>query len=149
MLILFPISAAILDRIDDYRKVLENHSHPLLDFIEWKITPDHNVEVLNETADFYKYYDATLQAEFLFDCIDYTIRTVIPEEVFYRQNYDQMKAWLDDTYEMPDKTVAMLIRFLDQNNGVLSNRARTREFSTLDDDETLMIEKQYQRVFRN
>ena len=36
--IIFPVSAAILEQIDDYRKVLENYSHPLLDFIEWKIT---------------------------------------------------------------------------------------------------------------
>lgn len=34
-----------------------------------------------------------------------------------------MKAWLDDNFEMPDKMVALLIRFLDQNNGELSNRA--------------------------
>ncbi len=145
--IIFPVSAAILEQIDDYRKVLKSYSHPLLDFIEWKTTNDHNVEVLNDTADYYKYYDATLQAEFLFDCIDYTIRTIIPEEVSYLQNYDQMKTWLDDNFEMPDSTVALLIRFLDQNNGKLSNRARTREFSALDEDEVELIEKQYRSVF--
>ena len=121
--IIFPVSAAILERIDDYRVVLESYSHPLPDFIEWKTTEDHNVEVLNDTADYYKYYDATLQAEFLFECIDYTIKEIIPEEVLYLQRYDQMKGWLDDNFEMPDKTVALLIIFLDQNNGVLSKRA--------------------------
>jgi Fic family protein len=123
--IIFPVSAAILDQIVDYRKILESYSHPLLDFIEWKTTKDHNVEVLNDTADYYKYFDATLQAEYLFDCIDYTINEIIPGEVSYLKNYDQMKAWLDDNYEMPDKTVALLIRFLEQNNGTLSTRART------------------------
>lgn len=147
--IIFPVSAAILERIDDYRKVLESYSHPLLDYIEWKTTKDHNVEVINDTADYYKYYDATHQAEFLFDCIDYTIRTIIPEEVSYIQNYDQMKAWLDDNFEMPDKTVALLIRFLDQNNGVLSNRARTREFSALNNDEIQLIESRYKNIFNS
>jgi hypothetical protein len=147
--IIFPVSAAILERIDDYRKVLESYSHPLLDFIKWKTTMDHNIEVLNDTADYYKYYDATLQAEFLFDCIDYTIRIIIPEEVTYLQNYDQMKAWLDDNFEMPDKTVALLIRFLEQNNGTLSNRARNSEFSALTKDEILLIEQQYQRIFHD
>jgi hypothetical protein len=146
--IIFPVSAAILDRIDDYRKVLENYSHPLLNFIEWKKTQDHNVKVLNDTADYYKYYDATLLAEFLFDCIDYTIGTIIPEEVSYLQNYDQMKAWLDDNFEMPDKTVALLILFLGQNHGKLSDRARTKEFSALNNDEVELIENQYQAVFR-
>jgi len=146
--IIFPVSAAILDQINYYRKILESYSLPLLDFIEWKLTKNHNVEVLNDTADYYKYFDATIQAEFLFDCIDYTINEIIPEEVSYLKNYDQMKAWLDDNYEMPDKTVALLIRFLEQNNGTLSNRARTREFSALTNDEILLIEKQYQRIFR-
>ncbi|MBN1132105.1 MAG: Fic family protein [Bacteroidales bacterium] len=145
--IIFPVSAAILERIDDYRKVLESYSHPLLDFIEWKTTEDHNIEVLNNTADYYKYYDATLQAEFLFDCIDYTIRTVIPEEVSYLQNYDQMKAWLDDNFEMPDKMVALLIRFLDQNNGKLSRRVKNKEFQKLTVEETKEIEKQYKIIF--
>jgi hypothetical protein len=147
--IIFPVSAAILEQIDDYRKILESYSHPLLEFIEWKTTQDHNIVVLNDTADYYKYYDATLQAEFLFDCIDYTISTIIPEEVSYIQNYDQMKAWLDDNFEMPDKTVALLIRFLNQNNGVLSNRARTTEFSALDNDEVELIENQYQSLFHD
>lgn len=65
--IIFPVSASILNHIDVYRIVLEQYSHPLLDFIEWKETKDHNIEVLNETIDFYRYFDATLQAEFLYD----------------------------------------------------------------------------------
>lgn len=145
--IIFPVSAAILERIDDYRKVLESYSHPVLDFIEWKTTQDHNVEVLNDTSDYYKYYDATLQAEFLFDCIDYTIKEIIPGEVSYLENFDQMKAWLDDNFEMPDKMVAMLIRFLELNNGVLSSRARTKEFSTLNKEEIQLIENQYHNIF--
>lgn len=145
--IIFPVSASILEQIDDYRKVLESYSHPLLDFIEWKATQDHNVEVLSDTADYYKYYDATPQAEFLFDCINFTIMTIIPEEVSYLKNYDQMKVWLDDNFEMPDKTVALLIRFLDQNNGVLSNRAQTKEFSALNNHEIQLIENQYKSIF--
>ena len=145
--IIFPVSSAILERIDDYRKVLESYSHPLLDYIEWETTQDHNVKVLNETADYYQYYDATLQAEFLFDCIDYTIGTIIPAEILYLQNYDQMKVWLDDNFEMPDKMVALLIRFMDQNNGQLSNKAINNEFKELTSDEIKEIEKQYHNIF--
>ena len=58
-----------------------------------------------------------------------------------------MKAWLDDHFEMADKTVALLIRFLEQNNGKLSTRARSKEFSALDKDEIELIENQYQNIF--
>ena len=146
--ILFPVSAAILEQVDDYRRVLESYSLPILDFIEWRTTRDHNVEAINDTADYYKYFDATMQAEYLFDCIDYTIKELIPEEVSFLQNYDLMKAWLDDSFDMPDKTVALLIRFLEQHKGILSNRARTREFSALTNDEIQLIENQYQEIFQ-
>jgi Fic/DOC family len=147
--IIFPVSAAILDRINDYRKVLESYSHPLLDFIEWKKTANNNIAVLNKTIDYYRYFDATAQAEFLFECMDYTINKIIPKEVAYLQKYDDMKAWLDDTFQMPDKTVALLIRFLEQNNGVLYKRAREKEFAALTDEEVKEIEKNYQIYFHD
>jgi len=142
--IIFPVSAAILERIDDYRIILGAYSQPLLDFIKWEKTPDNNIEVLNETIDYYRYFDATLQSEFLFDCIDYTISSIIPQEVDYLQKYDELKAWLDDRFEMPDNMVALLVRFLEQNNGTLSNRARKKEFKELTNNEIIQIEKQYQ-----
>jgi len=145
--IIFPVSAAILERIEDYRKVLQSYSHPLLEFIQWKKTPDNNIEVLNDTMDYYRYFDATLQTEFLFDCVDYTINKIIPEEVAYLQHYDAMKDWLDDRFQMSDKMVALLIHFLSQNNGKLSKRALGKEFSELSEDEVTDIEDQYKFLF--
>lgn len=145
--IIFPVSSAILDRIDDYRKVLEAYSQPMIDFINWKRTADNNVEVLNETIDYYRYFDATVQAEFLFECVESTINNIIPQEVSYLQKYDSMKSWLDDNFEMPDKMIAMLIRFLEQNNGSLSKRAQEKEFKDLTSNEVKKIERQYKMIF--
>jgi hypothetical protein len=144
---IFPVSASILDQIDDYRRVLESYSRPLLDFIEWKPTPKNNVEILNVTADYYRYFDATGQAEFLYECVKDTIDNVIPAEVQYLQNYDEMKGYLDDQFEMPDRMVALLVRFLEQNDGKLSKRARTREFDALTDEEVREIESRYHEIF--
>jgi len=146
--IIFPVSAAILEKLDDYRKVLETYSRPLLEFIEWEKTPDNNVEVLNDTIDYYRYFDATSQAEFLFDCVDYTINRIIPQEVEYLQKYDTLKVWLDDRFEMPDKMVAMLIRFLEHNNGTLSKRAQEKEFKDLTSEEINQIENMYNIIFQ-
>jgi Fic family protein len=145
--IIFPVSAAILDKIEDYRKVLENYSHPLLDCIEWEKTPGNNIEVLNQTGDYYRYFDATAQAEFLFECVRYTIEKIIPEEVAYLQNFDKMKMWLDDRFQMPDKMISLLIRFLDQNNGSLSKRAKEKEFPELSFEEVIEIETKYKAIF--
>jgi len=145
--IIFPVSSAILEHISDYRKVLETYSHPILDFIQWKKTPKNNVEVLNNTLDYYRYFDATVQTEFLFECVDYTINTIIPDEVSYLQKYDAMKVWLDDRFQMPDKTIALLIRFLAQNNGMLSQRAKEKEFATITEKEVKNIEEAYREYF--
>ncbi len=145
--IIFPVSAAILDHIDDYRKVLESYSHPLLDLIEWKETPDHNVEVLNETIDYYRYFDATKFAEFLFDCVNDTIENIIPEEISYLQKYDDFKHFIDNEFEMPDKMVADLVRYLEQNNGKLSKIKRENNFPELTRDEVKQIENRFDEIF--
>ncbi|WP_312037353.1 Fic family protein [Mesorhizobium caraganae] len=59
-----PVSAAILDQIDEYRRVLESYSKRLLPLVEWEPTPQFNVRVLNDTGDFYRFFDATPHAEF-------------------------------------------------------------------------------------
>jgi len=144
---IFPVSASILDHIEDYREALEEYSTPLLDFIEWKETKRHNVEVLNETIDFYRYFDATKQAEFLYESVQDTIEHIIPDEVDYLLKYEEFKIYIDDTFEMPDKKVALLVRFLEQNNGVLSKRAKEKEFPLLEENEIKEIEKTYTSIF--
>jgi Fic/DOC family len=144
---IFPVSASILDKIDEYRKVLEQYSEPLLEFIEWDETEDHNIEVTNVTIDFYKYFDATKQAEFLYDCVEDTITNIIPSEITYLKNYDEFKQFLDNEFEMPDNTVALLVRFLEQNDGVLSKRAQEKEFSALSKKEVLKVETKFKEIF--
>ncbi|MEP7196229.1 MAG: Fic family protein [Saprospiraceae bacterium] len=145
--LIFPVSASILDHIDDYRRVLESYSLPLLDYIEWKETKDHNIEVLNNTIDYYRYFDATKQAEFLYDCVIDTIENIIPNEVNYLIQYDEFKRYLEDDFEMPDKLVALMVRFLEQNKGKLSKSAKEKEFLKLSEEEIQQIEGQYLYIF--
>ncbi|MFB6452873.1 hypothetical protein [Bradyrhizobium tunisiense] len=49
---MFPVSAAILDNINAYQRILESYSVRLLPFIKWKATGERSVRVLNETAGF-------------------------------------------------------------------------------------------------
>ena len=58
-----------------------------------------------------------------------------------------MKSYFDDVFEMPDKEVALLIRFLGQNNGKLSKKAIEKEFPELTNDEIKEIKEQYQIYF--
>jgi hypothetical protein len=145
--IVFPVSSAILQRIDDYRRVLESYSKRLLPLIEWKPTESMNVRVENDTADFYKYFDATLHAEFLFECARKTIEVDLPEEVAFLERYDQFKSRIEAHVEMPASTVDLLFNFLKQNDGTLSKRARENEFTALSNEEAGVFEQIYRELF--
>jgi hypothetical protein len=49
--------------------------------------------------------------------------------------------------DMPDSTADLLFRFLRQNDGTLSKRAREREFAELTEDEVARIEATYAEAF--
>jgi hypothetical protein len=147
--IIFPVSSSILERMYGYRFVLESYSKPLLDFIEWKETPNHNVQVINQTKDYYRFFDATKQAEFLFNCVKDTIEHIIPHEINYLANYEAFKNFMDEEFEMPDKLVSLLVGFLEQNQGVLSKRAKEKEFMQLSQKEVEQIEAEYKSIFFN
>jgi len=145
--LVFPVSAAILDRMDDYRQTLGAWSKPRLPFIDWTPTPSGNVEVQNDTMDLYRYFDATGQAEFLYDCVRQTVEKILPDEVRYLTCHDHMKTFIETHFDMPDRLCETLIGFLRQGKGRLSKRAREREFRALTDEETAALENHYADVF--
>ena len=145
--LVFPVSAAILDRIDDYRRTLESYSARLLPMIEWEPTPDGNVRVLNETADFYRFFDATPHAEFLYECVERTIDVDLPAETRFLKAYDAFQREVAHIVDMPDRTSDLLFRFLHQNSGTLSKRGREQEFAQLTSSEVSQIEAAYADSF--
>lgn len=146
--LIFPVSAVILERIAEYRKTLEHYSKPRLSLIEWRPTEKNNVEVLNDTRDLYRFFDATKQAEFFFECVAETVSQTLPEEVEYLRKYDLLNQFIKNYIDMPDRLVDLLIRFLSQNAGKLSKRGQAKEFDTLTDKEIQAIEAKYREVFR-
>lgn len=143
----FPLSTAMLQRLPEYRAVLETRSAAVLPWVEWTPTPEGNVEVHNDTGDFYRYFDATAHAEFLYGCMARTIEVVIPHELRFLDSCDRFSTGVRRLVDMPERLVELLRRFLEQNNGRLSARARRREFSALTDAEARDLERLYADSF--
>ena len=139
----FPVSAAILRSIDEYQRTLESYSRPLLACIEWRATADGNVEVLHDTAQWYRFFDATAHAEFTYRCVQATIEHDLPFEVAYLQAYDRFIEGVTAIVDMPARTLDLLHWFLRQGGGRLSQRARSNEFGSLRDEEVAKIEALY------
>ena len=88
-----------------------------------------NVTVLNDTGDFYRFFDATPHAEFLYACVRKTIEEDLPNETNFLRNFDQFRARIENIVDMPEHTLNNLFGFLRQNGGQLSKRAREMNFS--------------------
>jgi len=142
--VVFPVSAVFLERLVDYKAVLEHFSRPRLALTQWETTPQLNVQVLNETRDLFRFFDATRQAEFLAQCVVQTIRSTLPREIDYLRRYDLAKGRVEAFVELPDATFDLMMGFLRQNAGRFSERAREREFKQLTDEEVRAIEAIYQ-----
>lgn len=139
--IVFPVSAPMLREIAEYRRVLESYSRPLLPLIRWRATSSGNVAILNETRDYYRFFDATAHAEFLYHCVEQTVVNDLPNEVAYLEAYDRFTTGVQQIVDMPRHTLELLHRFLHQNNGRLSDRARSKEFQALTEAEVATVEQ--------
>lgn len=139
--LVFPVSAAILRHVPEYERVLRSYSAPLLEHIDWEATEAGNVRVLNDTARFYRYFDATAHAEFLFERVAETVEHDLPREVAYLEGFDRFAERVQRLLgDMPHSTVDLLHRFLTQGGGRLSKRAREEEFRMLTRKEAEAVE---------
>jgi hypothetical protein len=147
--LVFPVSAVILREIDAYRAVLQSHARAVLPLIHWKPTEDRNVHVINDTGDYYRFFDATPHAEFLFHCVQETVSRDLPQETRFLEAYDRFAKRIQEIVDMPAGTVDLLFRLLRQNGGALSARARHGEFAALEPDEVRRAEAIYTEEFED
>ncbi|HEY9789557.1 MAG TPA: Fic family protein [Candidatus Obscuribacterales bacterium] len=137
---IFPVSSVMASRMKEYANVLKRHSAPLMPYVKWQYT-ESGIEVLNDTADLYRYFDCTELAEFLYECVVQAIDQDIPLEIDYLRRHDRAMASLMNAIEMPDSVASKFIMFVRQNNWSLPRNRREKEFRTLSDHEVTQLEK--------
>jgi hypothetical protein len=145
----FPVSSVMLDRIDEYWRTLQAHSGPLMDFIEWRPLPSKNVEVTNDTADLYRYFDCTEEAEFLYSCVARTVDHDLPKEILYLKSNNEALRGIMNAIEMPDRLAQDLVMHIRQNKGKLSTKRRSGIFEKLTDEEVSEAETVIKAAFED
>ncbi len=146
--VVFPVSAAILERIDEYREVLEDYpatpaaGHRLAtDGRRQRPRPERHRRFLSLLR-----CDASCGIPLC--CVKKTIEEDLPRETEFLARYDRFRVRIEALVDMPERTVDLLFRFLHQNGGVLSKRAREEEFASLRDEEVTQVETAYREVFQ-
>lgn len=137
---IFPVSSVMALDIETYRNTLQSHSSLLMDYIDWRVSPYKNVEVTNDTADLYKYYDCTENAEFLYDCVRQAVEIDLPREIDYLKRHDEALNSIMEAVEMPDRLAQDLLMSIKNNKGELAQKRRKRQFEKLTDEEITVME---------
>ena len=138
--VIFPVSAAMLRDRQGYYDVLESISKTILPFVRWRLTPQRNMVVENDTADLYRYFDATVFAEYLYECVAATVRHDLTDELGFVRTFDTAFRDVQEIADMPDRQVSLFVRLCMQNGGRLS-KAKRDQFAVLENDEIEAMER--------
>ncbi len=142
--VIFPVSAVMLQRRREYDDCLESFSVPLMERVDYEESDDGVVTVKSDTASFYRYFDATVMAEALYEWVAETVRKEFPRELQFVVAFRETRRELERIVEMPDKFANLFIRLVMQNRGRLSDAKRKSLFSDLTDDEVSRMERAIQ-----
>lgn len=136
---IFPVSIAILRDMQGYDAALETFSRPLLSLIDWRFTESNEMVVAGETADHYRYFDATPLAEYLYDRVAETVREDLAKELRFLGAYDRAYRGVRDVVDMPNRRISLLVRLVMANGGRLA-KAKRSQFEELSDAEIAAME---------
>ncbi|MEO8727145.1 MAG: Fic family protein [Acidobacteriaceae bacterium] len=138
--VVFPVSAAMLRNMRAYDEALASFSDAIAPFIRYTMDSGQRLSVVDEIADLYRYFDATLQTEYLFDCIEETIIRDLKRELDFLKFFDAAMQSVMEIVDMPNQRASLLVRIVQQNHGKLS-RGKRQTFSEITDEELSQIEQ--------
>ena len=96
--------------------------------------------VEGQTADYYRYFDATAIVGYLRGVLEQTIDEAFANELEYLERFDSAWQALRNIVDMPDQKLNLFIRICINNHGKLSERKRISQFEELTRDEISAME---------
>jgi len=144
--IILPVSAVILTNLGDYVSVLEDFSKPLRARTNYNPdTPD--IPATGNDVVYFRYFDATHQAEFLYQALVRTVEEDLEKEINYLLGFDRAKKSLNSMLDWPGHTLDIFINVVNQNNGTLSKTKRDSHFDWMTDEEIKKAEQAIVEAF--
>ena len=139
---IIPVSAAILQRYDEYNHVLERISKPVMALINYDLDEkDHSITINNDINYLYRYPDFTHHVLFLYEMMEASISEDLMQEVMYIVKFDAVKKLIEKLYDVPNKELNLFIQFALQNNGKIANKKRKRFEGWIDEKKLQALEE--------
>lgn len=137
--IVLPVSAVILANLDEYIAVLEAFSHPVREHTQY--APDSpEIPARGNDAVYFRYFDATEQAEFLYKALERTVEVDLQKEIDFLLGFDRARNKLNPFLDWPSHSLELFIRVVHQNDGQLSKGKRKSHFHWMTDAEVQAAE---------
>ena len=133
--VIFPVSATMLNHVHEYDACLESFSTAITPLIDFVSNDDASIQVLNETVDLYRYFDATRMVEYLYACVEATVEQELKVELETVSAFAHARKAIDGVFDLPEKQKNLFLKLCWQGKGKLSNAKRKSHFSTFDMDE--------------
>ena len=144
--IILPVSAVILANLARYQSALEQFSHE----VNKRSSYDPDLPALparGNDAVYFRYFDATEQASFLYDALERTVEHDLDEEILYLLGFDRARGVLANMADWPAHSLDLFVRVVHQNGGKLSATKRASHFTWMTDEEVNRFQAIVERAF--
>ena len=132
--IVLPVSAVILANLAEYIETLEHFSKPLLALTTYNPEPP-GIPAIGNDAVYYRYFDSTDQASFLYGALERTVEQDLVKEITFLLGFDTAYKSLKEILDWPAHSLDLFIQFVHQNQGTLSKTKRQSHFSWMTEEE--------------
>jgi hypothetical protein len=145
--IVLPVSAVILANQEKYVHTLERFSKPL----QARTTYNPDVPATPATGNdalYFRYFDATDQASFLYWALERTVEQDLEEEISFLLGFDAAHTSLKKVLDWPAHSLDLFIQLVHQNKGGLSKPKRQSHFAWMTDEEVKRSEAVVEEAFQ-
>jgi hypothetical protein len=143
---ILPVSAVILASLDRYRDALASFARLVMQRTSYDPAIPTAPATGNDAV-YYRYFDATDQASFLYYALERTIEKDLDEEISFLLGFDRARDALNSTADWPGQSRDLFINLVRSNGGHLSETKRKSKFPLLTADEIARYEAIVQRAF--
>jgi hypothetical protein len=147
---ILPLSVAMKRHEQDYLAALEAFSKPARAL--WDVTAVGDGDFVfdfRSSPAAYAHWSGQAAAAFVTACAEQALQHSLLEETFFIEAYDQAYARIDQAFDLPNRTINLLIQWIRQNDGRLAQRRRNAaELALLDAQQIQRIEAIVADCFR-
>lgn len=119
---IIPISAAILKNSNEYDRVLETISRPIMSMLEYELDEDNDNQAIiyNDIDYMYRYPDYTEHVVFVYDMMNAAISTELVEEICLLLVFDKIKSAINNRSDVPNDKLDTIVSIIINGAGVVS-----------------------------